>query len=165
VSEDDVATIMIGKHRVGIIGLARVLEEMAEGYAQKEDDVVQGELLHQLSRKNYIPDRAKAAYCEAFLREFRKFVGQPFTVEKHDALEIKVLGPGCPQCDQLEMEVREIVAEINLAADLEHITDVKEIGKYGVMGSPALIINGKVKAVGRVPARDKIKNWLREAVT
>jgi hypothetical protein len=55
------------------------------------------------------------------------------------------------------------MAEIDLAADLEHVRDIKEIGRYGVMGTPALIINGEVKAVGRVPSRGQIKNWLKQA--
>ncbi|MCP4665329.1 MAG: thioredoxin family protein [Deltaproteobacteria bacterium] len=79
-------------------------------------------------------------------------------------MEIKVLGPGCVQCDGLERSVMEAMAELDLAGDLEHVRDVKEIGTYGVMGTPALIINGTVKAVGRVPPKERIKRWLEEAV-
>ncbi|MBW1709879.1 MAG: thioredoxin family protein [Deltaproteobacteria bacterium] len=78
-------------------------------------------------------------------------------------MEIKVLGPGCAQCDRLEREIMQVLNEINLAADLEHITDIKEIGQYGVMGTPALIINGKVKSVGKVPPKEKIKRWIEDA--
>ncbi|MBW1700627.1 MAG: thioredoxin family protein [Deltaproteobacteria bacterium] len=78
-------------------------------------------------------------------------------------MEIKVLGPGCAQCDGLEQTLMQVMAEINLAADIEHVRDIKEIGKYGVMGSPALLINGKVKSVGRVPPKNKLKEWLTEA--
>jgi protein-disulfide isomerase len=53
------------------------------------------------------------------------------------------------------------MAELNLAGDIEHIRDVKEIGKYGVMGTPALIINGKVKSVGKVPPKSKLMEWLK----
>ena len=45
---------------------------------------------------------------------------------------------------------------------MRHVTDIKEIGKYGVMGTPALIINGEVKCVGSVPTKAKIKEWLSE---
>ena len=55
------------------------------------------------------------------------------------------------------------MSEINLIADIEHVRDIKEIGKYGVMGSPALLINGKVKSVGKVPPKNKLKEWLTEA--
>jgi protein-disulfide isomerase len=56
----------------------------------------------------------------------------------------------------------EALAEMDLSADLEHVRDVKEIGRYGVMGTPAVIINGKVKCVGSVPSREKIIEWLKE---
>ena len=52
---------------------------------------------------------------------------------------------------------------MDLAGDLEHVRDIKEIGKYGVMGTPALIINGTVKAVGKVPPKNRIKKWLVDA--
>ena len=54
------------------------------------------------------------------------------------------------------------MAETNLSADLDHVTDIKEIGRYRIMGTPALIINGKVMPVGRVPPKGKIKEWLDE---
>ena len=57
--------------------------------------------------------------------------------------------------------LRDVMAEMNLAGDLRHVTDVKEIGQYGVMGVPALIINGKVVAVGSVPEKKKIQPGFR----
>jgi len=78
-------------------------------------------------------------------------------------LEIKILGPGCANCDRLEREVMETVNELDLPVGIDHVRDIREIGNYGVMGSPALIINGKVKAVGRVPMRSEIRKWLMEA--
>ena len=74
--------------------------------------------------------------------------------------EIKVLGPGCSRCDQLTRDVMAVAAALNLQADVGHVTDVVEIGKYGVMGTPALVINGRVAAVGIVPPRHKLKQLL-----
>ncbi|MBW2172681.1 MAG: TM0996/MTH895 family glutaredoxin-like protein [Deltaproteobacteria bacterium] len=79
-------------------------------------------------------------------------------------MEIKVLGPGCARCDKLEREAMEVMSEMELPGDLEHVRDVKEIGRYGVMGTPALVINGKVVCVGKVPSKEEIKEWLSEAV-
>ncbi len=138
--------------------------DMAEEYAERPDDEVGSELLKRLSRKNYIPDRVKPHYSKAFLREFKKSLGKPYEEEVPQGTEIKVLGPGCTQCDRLEQELIKVMAEMGLAADIEHVTAIKEIGKYGVMGTPALIINGEVKSVGRVPPKAKIKEWLSEFV-
>jgi small redox-active disulfide protein 2 len=162
-SRDDVIQIKVDGNAVGIMGLQEVMEEMAKAFAEAPDNEVRVELVKRLSKKNYIPDRVKENYAKAFLREFKKFLGRPY--EEGDPLgtEIKVLGPGCAQCDRLEKELMEVLAEMGLAADVEHVTDIKEIGKYGVMGMPALLINGKVKSVGSIPTKNKLVEWLKEA--
>ena len=53
-----------------------------------------------------------------------------------------------------------VLNEMNIAADLEHVRDLKEIGQYGVMGMPALLINGRIVSVGKVPPKNKIREWL-----
>ena len=161
-SREDVDQIKVDGQTVGIMGLKRAMEAMAKKYADKPDDAVGTELLKRLSKKNYIPNRVKENYTRAFLREFKKFLGKPYEQEVSGAVEIKVLGQGCVQCDRLERDLMEVMAEIDLAADLEHVRDIMEIGKYGVMGMPALIINGKVMSVGRVPPKTKLKEWLEE---
>ncbi len=163
-SKDDVKQIKVGSHTTGIIGLKNVVEEVAKEFAEKQDEEIQAELLKRLSKKNYISDRTRESYGKAFLREFNIFLGKPYDEDDSEGLEIKVLGPGCAQCDRLEMELMEIMIEMNLPADLEHITDIKEIGKYGVMGMPALIVNGKVMCTGKVPTKRKLKEWLSEFV-
>jgi small redox-active disulfide protein 2 len=162
-TDEDVPQIKVGKFTAGIIGLKPVLEDMAEEWAEKPDAQVAAELVDRLSVKNYIPESAKVSYGMAFLREFKKLIGKPFEDEPLDELEIKVLGPGCANCDRLEREVMEAISELDLPAGIDHIRDIREIGKYGVMGSPALIINGEVKAVGRVPMRSEIRKWLKES--
>ena len=159
----DVSQIKVGKFTAGIIGLNSVLQDMAGEWAEKPDAQVAAELVERLSGKNYIPESAKVSYGMAFLREFKKFTGKPYEEERPEQLEIKILGPGCTNCDRLEREVMEAVSELDLPAGIDHVRDIREIGKYGVMGSPALIINGKVKAVGRVPMRSEIRKWLKEA--
>ena len=161
-SQEDVTQIRVEAHSVGIIGLSTVLKDMAEEYADRPDEEVGEELLKRLSRKNYIPSRVRESYKKAFLREFKKFLGKPYE-EEPEGLEIKVLGPGCPECDRLEQELMAVMAETNTTAGIEHVRDAKEIGKYGVFGTPALIINGEVKSVGRVPPRNKLIKWLNEA--
>ena len=162
-SDTDVSQIRVGDFTAGIIGLKSVLQDMAGEWADKPDALVAAELVERLSLKNYIPASAKVSYGMAFLREFKKFNGKPYQEETSAELEIKILGPGCTNCDRLEREVVEAVSELDLAAGIDHIRDIKEIGKYGVMGSPALIINGKVKAVGKVPMKSEIRKWLVEA--
>jgi len=162
-TQDDIMQIRVNRQNIGIMGLKNALDEMAEEYRDKPDEEVRTELLKNLSKKNYIPDRARPDYAEAFLREFKKFMGDPVDEDVSVGLVIKVLGPGCAQCDRLEKDVIEVVSELELAADFEHVTDIKEIGRYGVMGMPALIINNEVKCVGSVPPRNRIIEWLKNA--
>jgi len=161
-SQDDVIQIRVENSPVGIIGLNAVLEDMAETYGERPDQEAIEELLSRLGKRNYIPEKVKERYGKAFLREFKNYLGKRFEEEEADGLVIKVLGQGCVECDRLERDLMEVMAEMGLAADLEHVRDIKEIGKYGVMGMPALIINGKVMSVGRVPPKAKLEAWLKE---
>ena len=121
------------------------------------------ELMMRLGRSNYIVPSAEAAYEAAFFREYKKFIGEPVPMDPTGTLQIRVLGPGCPSCDKLEKDLMAVMAELNLPADLDHVRDVKEIACYGVMGNPALVINGKVVAAGRMPSRNQLKQWLKAA--
>jgi small redox-active disulfide protein 2 len=76
-------------------------------------------------------------------------------------MEIKVLGPGCARCQQTEKIVRETVAETGLEAQIEKITDTMKIAGYGVFVTPAVVIDGEVKSVGKIPSAEEIKAWLR----
>lgn len=77
-------------------------------------------------------------------------------------LEIKVLGTGCPNCIRLENMCREVVAENNLDATIEKVSNVDEFWKYGVMLTPALIINGNLLVQGKLPTRHTLVHWLNE---
>ena len=158
----DVTQIKIGKHKVGFVGLKEAFKDMAEIYAEKPDGIVAEELLNRLSKKNYISDKVQKEYGRAFVCEFRKFLGQPFDDENFEGLEIKILGAGCVLCNSLENEVMEVLSEMNLTADLEHVRDVEQIAKYRVKGTPALIINGNVMCSGKTPSKNKIRKWLEE---
>jgi small redox-active disulfide protein 2 len=68
-------------------------------------------------------------------------------------MDIKVLGPGCPKCQQTEKVVKEAVAEAGLDAQIEKVTDTMEIAGYGVFGTPAVVVDGEVKSVGRIPKK------------
>jgi small redox-active disulfide protein 2 len=73
---------------------------------------------------------------------------------------IKVLGTGCAKCHQLEENTRKAVAELGLDASIEKVENIKDIMKYGVMKTPALVVDGKVKVMGRVPSPEEIKKYL-----
>lgn len=79
-------------------------------------------------------------------------------------MEIKILGPGCERCAEVEKRVKNALAEIGVAAEVGKVTDIRKIMSYRVLSTPGLVINGKVKCAGRIPSAEEIKAWAREAV-
>ncbi len=134
-TKEDVVQIKVENYAVGIMGLNAALKDMATAYAERPDPEAAEALLNRLSKKNYIPQKAREPYKKAFLREFKKYSGKPFEEEPPSGLEIKVLGPGCPQCDGLEQELMAVVSQIQITANIEHVRDIKEIARWGVMGA------------------------------
>ena len=77
-------------------------------------------------------------------------------------ISVKILGSSCKKCQTLEAKVRDLVAVNNIDAAVEKVTDIHEMVRYGIMMTPGLIINEKVKSFGIIPKDDQIINWLKE---
>lgn len=77
-------------------------------------------------------------------------------------MDIKILGIGCAKCRQLEKMVREAVSESGAEAAVEHVTDFKRIAEYGVFSTPAVVVDGKVKSLGKIPQKEEILAWLKK---
>jgi small redox-active disulfide protein 2 len=78
-------------------------------------------------------------------------------------MKIKVLGTGCPKCKKLYAEAEKAIAASGVAAELEKVEKIDEIMKHGVMMTPALVIDGEVKASGRIPGANEIVSWITTA--
>lgn len=77
-------------------------------------------------------------------------------------MKIIILGPGCPRCHEVEKRTLNALTELGLAADVTKISDIKKIMEYDIIGTPGLVIDGKVKCSGRIPRLEEIKTWIRE---
>ena len=78
-------------------------------------------------------------------------------------MEIKILGTGCPKCKRLEELAREAVAEAGLEANIVKVTDMGAIMAYPILNTPGLVINEQLRSSGRLPRKDEIIAWLKEA--
>jgi small redox-active disulfide protein 2 len=76
-------------------------------------------------------------------------------------MKIEILGVGCAKCVKLEELVHEVVKESGVNAEISKIKDIKQIMTYGVMTTPGLVIDGKVKVAGKMPTADQIKGWIK----
>ncbi|MHB8088370.1 MAG: thioredoxin family protein [Anaerolineaceae bacterium] len=78
-------------------------------------------------------------------------------------MNIKILGGGCANCKRLEQITRKVTDDNQIKAEFDHVTDYAEIMKFGVMSTPALVVDGKVLSSGRIPAEAEIIGWLKAA--
>ncbi len=76
-------------------------------------------------------------------------------------MEIKILGVGCPKCERVEKNVKKVIDETGMHAEVEKVTDIVDMMEYGVMMTPALVINNEIKCQGRIPSTEEIKGWLQ----
>jgi small redox-active disulfide protein 2 len=75
-------------------------------------------------------------------------------------MEIKILGTGCPKCKALEKVTRDVIAENGIVANVTKVEDIMDIMKYGVMTTPALVVDGVVVMKGHVPSKEEVKKLL-----
>lgn len=80
-------------------------------------------------------------------------------------MHVKILGPGCAKCQRLYDEAHKAVAASGVQASLEKVEKVDEFIEYGIMMTPAIVIDDQVMSSGRVPSTDEIIGWLRQAAT
>jgi len=76
--------------------------------------------------------------------------------------KLQILGTGCAKCNALAQNVEKAVAESGIEADIEKVSDIREIMKFNILMTPGLVIDGQVKAAGRVPSSEEIKRLLAE---
>ena len=74
-------------------------------------------------------------------------------------MEIKILGPGCARCSATEKLVMDVLAETGITANVEKVTDLMKIAEYKIFGTPAVVVDGQVKSVGKIPKKEDIKTW------
>lgn len=159
--EKDYHLVIVGRDKVGLVGLNEIFDEL-KTQKGKTESLLKEMLVERAGKKNYIPASSREEYGRALFREFRKFLGEKVEEERGGFLEVTILGPGCYSCDKLEQDVMVVLSETGIEASLNHITDPRLMAQYGILPTPALLINGKVKSTGRVPPKSVIKKWLEE---
>ena len=78
-------------------------------------------------------------------------------------MEVKILGPGCARCKRVEQVAREAAAEAGIQANFVHVTDMASILAYQITSTPGLVVNEKLVSSGRIPQKEEIEAWLKDA--
>ncbi|KUJ95115.1 MAG: hypothetical protein PWR24_192 [Desulfonauticus sp.] len=76
-------------------------------------------------------------------------------------MEVKVLGPGCPNCEKTMNVVMDAIRESGIMANVTKVTDYAEIAKMGVLSTPGVVVDGQVKCAGKVPTKEEVISWLK----
>ncbi len=79
-------------------------------------------------------------------------------------LSIKILGSGCENCRKVEAIAHQVVSELGVEAEFDHVTDPEQIYSYPILGTPGLVINEKVVSAGRIPGKDEVYTWITTAL-
>lgn len=161
---NEINKINIGGCLIGIINLKATLEEMAKFKNELSETELKERLLQRLKAENYIPTKPEIEneYKEAFLREFKKYLGEPVEKEVITMKKIQVFGPGCPRCHALFENLQRAVAELEMEGELKKVTDIIAMAKKGILGSPALVVDGRVKSTGKVLSVEEVKRLLQK---
>ena len=80
-------------------------------------------------------------------------------------MKIKILGPGCTRCDQLEKTTKEVVKELGIDVSLEHVKDVQKIMEYPILHTPGLVLNEELVCSGRVPTKAEVATYITTALS
>ncbi len=158
---DEITTINIGGQRIGLIGLIDIFINL-KAMNLTDDSDISHHLIEQVKIQNYVPDSRIDDYNQALLREYKKFAGLPVenTMEKSTFPTIRILGPGCAACETMEKNVRAILTELNVAADVDHVRDVNQIAEYGMVRTPSLVINDEIVLNGRSLPKSQLTSML-----
>jgi small redox-active disulfide protein 2 len=160
---DKISYLIIGGHKIGLNGLTDILDAVKAMQLLDETEIKEL-LLEKIKAENYVPPSREEDYQNAIYREFKKAIGEPIEAVEpvSPGIQILILGPGCSACDQMEKDVRAILTELNIAADVDHVRDINQIAEYGMVRTPGLVINGKVILSGRSLPRSQLKNLIQE---
>jgi hypothetical protein len=159
---ESISQVLVGDHRIGIIGLKEAFEDVALHHGDATDETVSVELYRRLSVRNYIPSSVRARYEAAFLREYRKYLGLPVTEESaaQDDNHIRILGEGCASCHRMKEDLIAVLSELNLPAAFDHVTDPMEIAAWGPVNRPALAVGRRILSSGRILNREQLKSLI-----
>ncbi len=145
-------------------GITMLDESIADVKARNltSDQEIRAALMKKIRVYNYVPPGVAEAYAQAIIEEYGKTTAKKLNNFGETMKKIEIIGTGCAKCKRLLANAEQAVKELNIAAEVLKVDDIDEIVDRGVMMTPALFINGQVRAEGRVPDVNEIRKMLSE---
>lgn len=160
-----VIKVSIGGHSIGITGLEDIFQEV-KAMGLSDSELLKDLILDKVKVKNYIPSKAMPIYREDLYEEYLVFTGELAKRRSSSSVpEVRLFGAGCANCEKIDEMIKNILARESTGADYQHITDIKEIARAGIMGTPTLMVNGSILLSGHVPAEKQLEKMLLTAIS
>jgi small redox-active disulfide protein 2 len=159
-SQIPVMILDINGQKKEMVALPIIFENFAMANRVSDGEIA-NDLLEQARVYTAIEQGRDTEYKEALIRAYQTFLIDKKKEKK--MLTIKVLGPGCDNCKKVEANTMDALAELNVDADVVHVTEHDAIYAYPILGTPGLVINEKVVSAGRIPSKDEIKLFILQA--
>jgi len=159
-TENDIKQIVIDGNRVSLVGLQEVFTRLKE-MGLRDKTTLREQIVKEVGERNYITPSFKEKYADALYEEYRLFLGEIGERKDKGPLTIRVVGPGCYNCERLFELTLQVLSEMGVSADIDKVTDPAMQRQFGITATPALIVNNKIKVTGRVPAKAEVKEWIK----
>lgn len=155
--------IKIGDVSIGLIGIEGALASLKKEAGMRDINMNDAGrmLLEAVKKRNYVPASAEDKYLSALSELWDREINGNASGDTQGST-VRILGPGCIRCIRLAEMVMEVLDRRGIAADIEHVKDLDEIWRYGVIQTPALVVGDKVLCSGRMPATAQLEMWLVE---
>lgn len=156
-------TIKIGNTSIGLVGIEGAvagLKKEMDGRDINSTDAGRI-LLETVKKRNYVPVSAEHKYLMALAELWDREFNGKISTAAHTS-PVRILGPGCIRCMRLAEMVMDVLDKRGIPADIEHVRDLDEIWRYGVIQTPALVVGNRVLCSGRMPTRAQIEVWFAE---
>jgi len=159
-----VTRVVIGGKAVGLVDLEETFQ-VAKDAGLQDSELLKDLILEKVKVRNYLPPHMEKVYREDLHEEFRVFTGElSGRRPTGSVVEVRLYGASCSSCEQLDAMVMQVLSREGLRVDYQHVTDVSEIARAGVITIPALVVAGSVILSGHVLPEKQLQRILLKAI-
>jgi hypothetical protein len=159
-----ISRVNIGGNIIGITNLEDIFKDVESARIENIDNL-KSLIIKKVKLKDYIPSSAESIYKEDLYEEYLVFTGKLRARKREkSSIEVRLYGSSCYNCERFDAMIKDILTRAGLLVDYQHITDLRELSRAGIISTPALAVNDKVILTGQVPAENRLETILLQAI-